>query len=84
MKLGGKAALVAGGESGIGRATALLFRREGAKVVAADQIVDAGLEIRKENGEAMSLQMEVSNSAEVQGMVDATIKTCGRVEILEL
>lgn len=86
MRLKGKTAVVTGGSSGIGRATAVLFGREGAKVVVADQSAEAGLdtvrEIQKAGGEATFLRVDISNSAEVQGMVDAAIKAYGRIDIL--
>jgi NAD(P)-dependent dehydrogenase (short-subunit alcohol dehydrogenase family) len=86
MRLNEKAAIVTGGASGIGRATAVLFGREGAKVVVADWAVDPGLEtvsqIQKEGGEAMFIQVDVSNVAQVQGMVDAAIGAFDHVDIL--
>lgn len=79
-----KVALVTGGGSGIGRATAIAFAREGAKVVVADRQIDTGKEtvelIQKENGEALFIQADVSQAAAVEAMVNKTIATYGTLD----
>src|SRR5579862_3973455 len=82
MKLQNKVAIVTGGGSGIGRATALLFAKNGAKVVVADLDSRAGQEtveaIRKSKGEAIFLEVDVSDPAKVQSMVAKSVETyCG-------
>jgi len=81
----GKVALVTGGGSGIGRATALAFAREGAKVVIADRNVERGEEtvsiIRDAGGTASFWRTDVSIAAEVEALVNYTIKTYGRVDL---
>jgi NAD(P)-dependent dehydrogenase (short-subunit alcohol dehydrogenase family) len=76
----GKVALVTGGSNGIGRATAMLFARSGAKVVIGD-IDPAGQEtvelIRKERGEALFVQTDVRETNEVQNLVASAVKTYG-------
>ena len=76
----GKVALVTGGSNGIGRATALLFARHGAKVVIAD-IDPAGQEtaelIKRERGEACFVQTDVRETNEVQHLVATAIETYG-------
>jgi NAD(P)-dependent dehydrogenase (short-subunit alcohol dehydrogenase family) len=81
----GKVALVTGGSSGIGRATALAFAREGAKVVvAADKNVEGGKEtiglIKKGGGEATFVKADVSKAAEVEALVNKTIALYGRLD----
>jgi NAD(P)-dependent dehydrogenase (short-subunit alcohol dehydrogenase family) len=76
----GKVALITGGSNGIGRATALLFTRSGAKVVIGD-IDPAGQEtvelIKKEQGEALFVQTDVRETNEVKNLVVSAVKTYG-------
>lgn len=76
-----KVALVTGGSTGIGRATALAFARQGAKVVIADVAVDTGEEtarmVREAGGEAVFILCDVSKSTEVRAMIDKTIEVYG-------
>jgi len=79
-----KVALVTGAGSGIGRAAAWIFAREGAKVAAADVNRASAEEtvgmIREAGGEAFGLQADVSKAAEVEAMVDAVVGTYGRLD----
>jgi NAD(P)-dependent dehydrogenase (short-subunit alcohol dehydrogenase family) len=83
-RVDGKIALVTGGGSGIGRATALTFAREGAKVVVADVVVEGGedtvRQIKAAGGEAMFLKTDVARAAEVEAMVTAAMATYGRLD----
>src|SRR5262245_13597177 len=85
-RLKSKVALITGGGSGIGRATCLLFAREGAKVVMADYATEGGNEtvrrIKAAGGEATFVQADVSRSADVRSMIATTVNTYGRVDIL--
>ena len=84
MRLGGKVALITGTASGIGRAAALRFAEEGAKVVAAD-IVDANHEtvemIRAAGGEATAVRADVSDDAEVALAVKTAEAAYGQLDI---
>jgi NAD(P)-dependent dehydrogenase (short-subunit alcohol dehydrogenase family) len=86
MKLSGKVAIVTGAASGIGRASAMLFAREGAKVVVAD--IDArrgeetAAEIIAQNAEAAFTQVDVSREIEIERMASDTIARWGRIDIL--
>jgi NAD(P)-dependent dehydrogenase (short-subunit alcohol dehydrogenase family) len=76
----GKVAVVTGGSSGIGKATALLFARYGAKVVIGD-VDSAGVEtaemIKQERGEAIFIQTDVCVAEQVKNLVAAAVKTFG-------
>ena len=80
----GKVALVTGGASGIGRATALTFAREGAKLVIADMNEDGGQQtvqmITENGGEAIFVQVDVSKAVEVEAMISKTVETYGRLD----
>ena len=86
MRLKNKVAIITGGGSGIGRATAELFAREGAKVVVADYHADAGREaveaIRKAGGEAIFVNVDVADSAQVERLVQAALDAFGGVDVL--
>ena len=80
----GKIALVTGGTSGIGKASAIAFAREGAIVVAAGLNVERGEEtvrvIEEAGGEAVFVRADVSRVAEVEAMVKKTVATYGRLD----
>ena len=84
MRLMGKVALITGTASGIGRATALRFSAEGAKIVAADiseanrSTVEA---IRSNGGHATAVQVDVSDDADVARAVQTAETTYGRLDI---
>jgi NAD(P)-dependent dehydrogenase (short-subunit alcohol dehydrogenase family) len=79
-----KVALVTGGSAGIGRAAALAFAREGAKVVVADVQVAGGQEtvglIRDAGGEAVFVRTQVASPVEVQALVDQAVQRYGRLD----
>ena len=85
-KLDDKTAVITGASSGIGRAVATLFAEEGARVAVADCMPEGGNEtvdiIKKAGGEATFIQADVSRSADVQRMIDTTVESYGRIDIL--
>jgi NAD(P)-dependent dehydrogenase (short-subunit alcohol dehydrogenase family) len=86
MRLQGRGAIVTGAASGIGRAIAIAFAREGAKVAVAD-INDAGGEqtvtsIQQQGGQAQFVHTNVSNCSQVESMVDSVSRTFGTTQIL--
>jgi NAD(P)-dependent dehydrogenase (short-subunit alcohol dehydrogenase family) len=86
MRLESKVAIVTGGANGIGRATAVLFAREGARVVVADRDRASGEEcvtaIRLAGGEAMLVPTDVSRDLDVAALVEKTKDQYGGLSIL--
>ena len=91
MRLEGKVAIVVGAGSsgpgmGNGKATAILFAREGAKVVAVDRNLAAAEEtvalIKDEGGEAVAVEADVTKESDAKKLVDAAISTYGRLDVL--
>jgi 3-oxoacyl-[acyl-carrier protein] reductase len=86
MRLAQKVALITGAGHGIGQATALLFAREGARVVVADIQLNAAervaAEIVANGGTATAIQVDVSQAASVETMVAAAIGWGGQIDIL--
>ncbi|MBA7671217.1 2,5-dichloro-2,5-cyclohexadiene-1,4-diol dehydrogenase [subsurface metagenome] len=80
----GKVALVTGAGSGLGRASALAFAREGAKVVVADIDAKSGQQtvqmINKAGGEALFVKVDVAKAAEVETLVSKATETYGRLD----
>jgi NAD(P)-dependent dehydrogenase (short-subunit alcohol dehydrogenase family) len=83
-RMSGKVALVTGAGSGIGRASALAFAREGAQVVVADVVESGGQEtvrlIRTANGDAQFVRANIANAQEVEALVQQTVATYGRLD----
>jgi NAD(P)-dependent dehydrogenase (short-subunit alcohol dehydrogenase family) len=82
--LEGKSALVTGGASGIGRATALAFAREGARVAVADIMQDAAQrtvnEIKAMGGQALAIACDVTDDDAVKAMIAATVDAFGSLD----
>ena len=87
MRLTGKAALVTGSSRGVGRAIAVAYAREGAKVMvnytsnekAAKEVVE---EIQKLGGQAQAFKADVAQKAEAEAIVQATVDAFGGIDIL--
>ncbi|MBI2908622.1 MAG: glucose 1-dehydrogenase [Chloroflexi bacterium] len=86
MRLANKVAVITGAATGMGRATSILFAKEGAKVVVAD-INDSGgketvEEIRKSGGEAIFVHTDVSREKDVANLIKAAVDAYGGLDIL--
>src|SRR6267154_2185834 len=86
MRLENKIALITGGTSGIGEATAILFAREGAKVAITGRNEDRGhavaAQIVKEGGKAVFIRTDVRLAAECRHAVAETVRAFDRLDIL--
>ena len=86
MRLANKVAIITGAGSGIGRASAYLFAKEGAKLVVAD-INDAGgketaAKIKEKSLEAIFVHTDVSVAADVENLVKVSKDKFGKIDIL--
>ena len=86
MRILEKVAIITGAASGIGRTTAILFAKEGGKVIVADQNEVGGNEtvdmIRSDGGQAIFERVNVTSATDIQDMVKTTINTYGKLNIL--
>ncbi len=85
-RLAGKTALITGGGTGIGRACAVLFAREGAKVAVAGRRAEptaaVAAEISGAGGEALAAACDVTKSAEVERAVQSVVARFGRLDVV--
>jgi NAD(P)-dependent dehydrogenase (short-subunit alcohol dehydrogenase family) len=83
-KLNGKVAIITGGSTGIGEATAQAFAQEGVKVVVASRRINEGEEavyrIQEAGGEAIFVKTDVAKAADVEALVNKTVNTYGRLD----
>ena len=86
MKLENKVAIITGAGSGIGRESALLFAKEGAKVVVADVNEKGGEEtvasIKNNGGDSFFFKLDVTNREQSKNMVKTTMEKYGRIDVL--
>ncbi|MBI3989929.1 MAG: SDR family oxidoreductase [candidate division NC10 bacterium] len=85
-RLSGKVAVITGGASGIGEATAKLFTEEGARVMIVDLDAHGGArvaeEIRAKGGQALFVEAHVEREEEAASAIQRTVETFGRLDIL--
>lgn len=86
MRLKDKVAIITGGGTGIGRGIALMFAREGAKVVISGrrtEVLEETVNLIKQNqGEAIAVQTDVSDYNQVSALVQKTVAQFGKIDIL--
>lgn len=86
MKLAGKVAVITGGGSGIGRATSLLFAREGARIVIGNRNIARGEEtarlVHESGGECIFVQTDVRLAGDVRRLIETAVERYGRLDIL--
>lgn len=86
MRLGGKVALISGAASGMGQNEAIIFAREGAKVVVADVLEAEGKQVADTivtgGGQARFVRLDVTSEAEWDAAVTATVGAFGKLDVL--
>jgi len=82
MRLDNKVALITGGGGGIGRQSALLFAKEGARIVVADMDEKSGRETASMIKDAIFVRADVSSARDCQQMIEAAEKAFGRLNVL--
>ncbi|MFD2443843.1 SDR family oxidoreductase [Bacillus sp. CGMCC 1.16607] len=86
MRLQNKIAVVTGAASGMGKAIAILYAKQGAKVVVSDINIEAANltveEIKSNGGEAIAIMANVAKEADIQNLIDTTVNTYGTLDIL--
>lgn len=86
MKLSGKVAIVTGSTSGIGRAIAMLFASEGAKVMltgrSSERLAEVERDIEKAGGQCIGITADLAELPEINKVVEGTIKEFGKLDIL--
>ena len=85
-RLDGKVAIITGGNSGVGAATAELFAKEGAKVVISarrlPQLEEVAARIRENGGEVLAVPTDVSKVEDVENLVAKTVEAYGKIDVL--
>ena len=81
MRLQDRVCLVTGGAAGIGKATAIRFAEEGAKVIICDLAVEPGQQVAQEIG-GKFYKVNVADRQEVQAWVDDVVREFGRIDVL--
>src|SRR6266849_1689095 len=86
MRLKNKVVVITGAGSGQGQCAGILFASEGASIVVSDWKSEEGQqtvgEIEKQGGQAIFVKADVSSSADVRNLIDATLKKYGRIDVL--
>ena len=80
-----KVVVITGAGSGIGRATAIAFAKESAKVVCADKnksVIETAQMITKKGGNAIAQEMDASSESEVKALMELAISTYGKIDVL--
>ena len=85
-RLDSKVAIITGAGAGIGKAAAILFAKEGAKVVVACRTIETGEEtvrmIKEAGGEAIFIRTDVSKTDDIKKMIETAIDTYGKLDVL--
>ena len=86
MRLKGKVAVVTGGSSGIGRASSILFAKEGAKVVVSDIVDKSGEDVVKAiervGGDAIDVHCDVTKEDQAKNLIEKCVENYGQLDVL--
>ena len=85
-RLAGKVAIITGGNSGVGAATAIKFAQEGAKVVITARreapLLEVAEKIRQAGGEVLPVVSDISKAEDAKRVLEATLEAFGKVDVL--